>query len=153
MVPTRRSNIFDDDFTAHDELTCTRIVWEVKGQEPVFGGQTYTLSPFSQPGVYSIEAEVQWPDGRRAFARNALSISGNAPTPPQLTSPQMLSGSGLPFVLAGAPPATYVIQASPDLIAWTPLATNTLPASGEVTVIDPQAALLSQRYYHAVQSP
>ena len=43
-----------------------RIVWEASGQEPAFG-LTFTFTP--QQGARWIEAEAQWPDGRRAFAR------------------------------------------------------------------------------------
>src|SRR5208337_4543433 len=46
--------------------------WEANGQEPVFGGQTYTFCPRPQDGAYWVEAEVQWPDGRLAFATNSV---------------------------------------------------------------------------------
>ena len=42
-----------------------RIVWEAKGHEPQFG-QNFTFTP-SEAGASWIEAEAQWPDGRRVF--------------------------------------------------------------------------------------
>jgi hypothetical protein len=134
---------------ADPNLNPTRIIWEASGQEPAFGGQSYTFNP-GPAGAYWVEAEVQWPDGRRAFATNAIVVSTNAP--PVLTHPQKASGAGFSFVLAGAPQATFVIQASSDLKTWTPIATNSLSGSGTITINDPQAAAFSRRYYRAVQT-
>ena len=47
------------------DLSTARIVWEANDQEPAFG-QTYTFTPTSS-GVKWVEAEAQWPDGRRVF--------------------------------------------------------------------------------------
>jgi Glycosyl hydrolase family 9/Cellulase N-terminal ig-like domain len=43
-----------------------RIVWEAAGQEPQLGNQ-FTFVP-GKEGPQWIEAEAQWPDGRRVFA-------------------------------------------------------------------------------------
>jgi hypothetical protein len=43
-----------------------QIVWEASDQQPRYG-QTYRFTP-SKPGKFWIEAEAQWPDGRRSFA-------------------------------------------------------------------------------------
>ncbi|MDF2440470.1 MAG: endoglucanase [Abditibacteriota bacterium] len=48
------------------DISSAQIVWEVAGQEPTFGRQ-HTFTP-QQAGAQWIEAEAQWPDGRRAFA-------------------------------------------------------------------------------------
>jgi hypothetical protein len=53
-----------------EELTDARIVWEARGREPAFG-QTYALSARAG-GDDWVEAEVEWPDGRRAFARTTF---------------------------------------------------------------------------------
>lgn len=42
------------------------IVWEADAQEPVFGARRELT--IRDPGKHWIEAEAQWPDGRRAFA-------------------------------------------------------------------------------------
>jgi hypothetical protein len=47
------------------DLTSARIVWEAEGQEPAFG-KTFALD--SKPSPQWVEAEAQWPDGRRVFA-------------------------------------------------------------------------------------
>jgi hypothetical protein len=49
-----------------ESLALARIVWEARDQEPAFG-PTYTLSPRNS-GPQWVEAEAEWPDGRRAFA-------------------------------------------------------------------------------------
>jgi hypothetical protein len=134
---------------ADPNLNSTRIVWEASGQEPTFGGQSYTFNP-GQTGAYWVEAEVQWPDGRRAFATNAIVVSPNAP--PVLTYPQKASGGGFSFLLAGASQATFVIQASSDLKTWTPITTNSLSGNSSITIADPQAGSFSRRYYRAVQT-
>jgi len=48
------------------DLTGARIVWEARDQEPAFG-RTFEFAP-AHSGVQWVEAEAEWPDGRRAFA-------------------------------------------------------------------------------------
>jgi len=135
---------------ADTNLSTARIVWEASGQEPSFGTQTYTFSPGPQEGSYWVEAEVQWPDGRRAFATNTVIVSYNAP--PVLTNPKKVA-SGFSFTLAGTPMGTYIIQVSTNLAAWTSLATNSLPSNGVLTITDSQASSFSKRYYRAQKAP
>ncbi len=47
-------------------LARARIVWEARDQQPAFG-PTYTITPRAN-GPHWVEAELAWPDGRRAFA-------------------------------------------------------------------------------------
>jgi hypothetical protein len=136
---------------ADTNLSAAQILWEAQNQEPAFGNQSYTFAPGPSDGIYWIEAEVQWPDGRRAFATNSVVASINAP--PQLSSPQKLSGAGFSFTLAGTPQATYVIQTSTNLVTWQNLSTNTLPASGLSPISDTQATAFSRRYYRALKAP
>ena len=71
MVPTPQSCRSTDDGdpqVADTNLSAARIIWEARGQEPGFGGQSYSFTLGTQEGNYWIESEVQWPDGRRAFA-------------------------------------------------------------------------------------
>jgi Glycosyl hydrolase family 9/Cellulase N-terminal ig-like domain len=49
-------------------LTGARVVWEGRDQQPAFGS-TYTFVPVNG-GDQWVEAEVEWPDGRRAFAES-----------------------------------------------------------------------------------
>ncbi len=59
---------------ADPDLTGAKIVWEASDQEPAFGNLSYTFTPVYD-GANWIEAEVQWPDGRRAFANASVSVT------------------------------------------------------------------------------
>ena len=48
------------------DLRQARIVWEAEGEEPVMGATASFTN--SNSALRWIEAEAQWPDGRRAFA-------------------------------------------------------------------------------------
>ena len=61
-----------------EDLAMARIVWEARDQEPAFG-PTYTFSP-KHSGPQWVEAEAEWPDGRRAFAIQSFRASGPAET-------------------------------------------------------------------------
>jgi hypothetical protein len=136
---------------ADTNLSGARIVWEARDQQPAFGDQNYTFAPGPSEGLYWIEAEVQWPDGRRAFATTSLAVSRSAP--PELSAPQTLAGGGFSLLLGGAPLASYVIEASTNLVAWQAIATNTMPASGMLFITDTQATTYSARFYRAVRAP
>ena len=136
---------------ADTNLGDARIVWEARDQDPSFGGVNYTFTPLLHDGPHWIEAEVQWPDGRRAFASNAVSVVTS--TQPILSNPQRASGGGFSFVLVGTPSARYVVQTSTNLSAWLPLVTNILPANGLLPITDSQSASVSRRYYRAVSAP
>ncbi len=131
-------------------LSAARIVWEASGQAPVFGGPNYTFTPGSQAGSYWVEVEAQWPDGRRAFAMNTVTVSTDAP--PVILNPKRMPGGAFSFTVAGKPLATYVIQVSRDLVSWGGLSTNALPTTGLITITDPQTGSVSERYYRAMQT-
>jgi hypothetical protein len=138
---------------ADPDLSQARIVWEARNQEPNFGGVNYTFTPLLHEGQHWIEAEVQWPDGRRAFASNSVTVTSIANAPAVLSNPRRLAGGSFSFQLSGVPQAAYVVQASTNLTAWGPVATNVLPASGVLEITDPQATAFSRRYYRAVKVP
>ena len=133
---------------ADTNLTGAKIVWEGLGQDPAFGGTSHTFAPVMQEGPAWVEAEVQWPDGRRAFATNSVIVSTNAP--PWLSAPNS-SGTGFSFTLAGAPQGKYVIQASSNMFDWESISTNVLPVNGVLPIADPGA--FPTRYYRAVKAP
>lgn len=75
--------------TAHLEVkdmdlhTAQHIVWEARDQEPAFGPE-FSFTP-AHSGVQQVEAEAQWPDGRRVFATArilALKRDGGEPHAP-----------------------------------------------------------------------
>lgn len=136
---------------ANPNLTGARIVWEVLNQEPSFGGTSYTFTPVFQDGPHWIEAEVQWPDGRRAFARNSITVTTSAPA--FLSGLQRSSITGVSLQLAGVPSSSYIIQASTNLTSWQPVTTNIVPASGLIQINDSSAGGFSRRYYRAIKLP
>ncbi|MDB6065724.1 MAG: guxA1, partial [Pedosphaera sp.] len=60
------------------DLNGARIVWEALGQEPAYG-TSYTFTPTNNGAIW-VEAEAQWPDGRRAFATTDSSATNGFPT-------------------------------------------------------------------------
>jgi hypothetical protein len=136
---------------ADTNLGPARILWEASGQEPAFGSSTYTFTLPSDSSNYWVEAEVQWPDGRRAFATNSGLVSTDVPA--LINNPQLLPNGGFVFSLAGKPQSSYVVQVSTDLISWSAFATNSIPANGAVTITDSSPSLVSPRYYRAVRLP
>ncbi len=131
---------------ANTNLTGARITWEGLGQDPTYSGLSYTFAPPSIEGPCWVEAEIQWPDGRRAFATNSVIVSANAPA--QLSSPGM-AASRFTFTLAGAPQGTYVIQSSTNLANWRPIATNTLPLSGVLQITNMPS--VPQQFFRALR--
>jgi hypothetical protein len=57
------------------DLSGAKIVWEARDQEP-YVGSTFTFSPKNN-GPQWVEAEAQWPDGRRLFS--TASFDANSP--------------------------------------------------------------------------
>ncbi len=55
-----------------------RIVWDGRDQAPALGEQ-FTFTP-RQPGAQWVEAEAQWPDGRRVMATARFEASDDAAT-------------------------------------------------------------------------
>ncbi|MDB6032281.1 MAG: hypothetical protein JWM16_2619, partial [Verrucomicrobiales bacterium] len=56
------------------DLSGARIVWETRDQEPAYG-DSFVITPKSN-GPYWVEAEAQWPDGRRVVAATSF-VSAN----------------------------------------------------------------------------
>jgi hypothetical protein len=56
------------------DLNGARVVWEARDQEPAFGGE-FTFTPRTDDD-YWVEAEAQWPDGRRVFAVGNFTTGG-----------------------------------------------------------------------------
>jgi hypothetical protein len=135
---------------ADTNLNNARIVWESQNQEPAYGGLAFTFPAGTTEGTYWVEAEVSWPDGRRAFATNSYVLSNLAP--PELSGAKKLT-NGFSFVLSGAPLTAYTIQVSTNFLSWTPLATNTTPANGQLNVTDSTVSPARARFYRAIKAP
>jgi hypothetical protein len=82
------------------DLDGARIIWEAKGVSPAYG-ETYTFTPGGY-GAQWVEAEAQWPDGRRVVARATL-----------------FAQNGLPTVNVAATDAVATIGNATDTATWT----------------------------------
>jgi hypothetical protein len=96
------------------DLTGARVVWEGRDQQPAFGS-TFTVTPINNGGQWA-EVEVEWPDGRRAFAEN--DFQANSPL-------QIWIDDSLP---AGA------IATSDGGDKWNWVSANPAPESGSLAV-------------------
>ncbi|HEY1847613.1 MAG TPA: hypothetical protein VGG37_00340, partial [Opitutaceae bacterium] len=94
-----------------EDIALARTVWEARGQQPAFG-PTFTLTP-GQSGPLWVEAEAEWPDGRRAFATRTL----NADSPviawvhgaiPEGATPSATGGDAWKWVTSGPRPRSGV---------------------------------------------
>jgi len=111
--------------------------YQLLSTSPVFGSAYEWLLPFDlagnprQPGnvagVYAAQLPV-----------------------PMLLDEQAFSSSGFQFVVSNlVQGARYVVDASPDLLNWTPVATNT-PSSISFLYTDSNATHLSDQFYRVV---
>ena len=73
--------------------------------------------------------------------------------PPQIVDAVRMAEGAFEFTLRGVPEGVYFIQASTDLISWTIISTNTLPAGGTLRISDPDARLFNNRFYRAIKKP
>jgi hypothetical protein len=92
------------------DISGTRIVWEGRDQQPAFGSN-FPFTPVNNGDQWA-EAEVEWPDGRRAFAEN--DFQANSPL-------QTWIGGSLP---AGA------IATSDGGDSWNWVSADLAPESG-----------------------
>jgi hypothetical protein len=72
--------------------------------------------------------------------------------PIQLSPPTLMSDGSTQITLQAPPWKTYVIEASADLLTWTPILTNTLSDS-TWNFVDFGGTNLPGRFYRAVSSP
>jgi Glycosyl hydrolase family 9./N-terminal ig-like domain of cellulase. len=130
---------------ADTNLIGARITWEAQGQQPSFGGTGFTFTPLPQEEPQWIEAEVQWPDGRRAFAVGTILVSSNAP--PEISALASIAEGTFSFELSGTPNNVYVIQTSTNLTDWTSISTNQLSSEGVFEFVDASTGSSSLRFY------
>ena len=57
------------------------------------------------------------------------------------------------FRVTGQPVERCVVRASDDLVNWTNLATNNIPASGTFSFMDTNTGAHPRRFYQAVLQP
>ena len=108
-------------------LAGARVVWEARDQQPSYGS-TFTYSPVNN-GDQWVEVEVEWPDGRRAFAASDFQASA---------STQTWIDDALP---AGA------ATGSDGGDSWNWIATNPAPESGQLAAQTINAAGLHEIWF------
>ena len=101
-------------------LAGARIVWEARDQEPAFGA-TYTLSPKNN-GPQWVEAEAEWPDGRRAFAAgtftaNSAVVAWLDDALPADATPGASGGDGWNWIAADPAPCSGTLAHQSNLAA------------------------------------
>ena len=112
-------------------------------------GNLYTV--YGEDGLSQSGWRVYSPPGSNQATTVAIPFIQvyHAITPPRLSQPAACMGQ-LNFTLTGQSNVTYIIQQSPDLMNWTPVATNASPTSSQTISVSPPD---SQDFYRAVASP
>lgn len=82
----------------------------------------------------------------------ALSVTVGTPTPPQLTGTFIYSSGTFQFAVAGTT-GKLVVEASTNLMDWTPVYTNPAPYTVPFSFTDPAAGGYQDRFYRAVTVP
>jgi len=112
---------------------------------------TLTLRPASAYTIGSPgSATVTITDNDTALLPPLLGGLANANSDPAL-SPLLVLGDGqtTQIRLEGVPSGSYVLEASSDLVQWTPVATNRADAVGDLLLADSQTGDFAQRFYRA----
>ncbi len=114
------------------DLNGARVVWEARDQEPGFGSQ-YSITPRSS-GNYWIEAEIQWPDGRRAFASTST----------------VADGATVSWVDDELPAGAVLSSEGGD--TWNWIGSNPAPQSGSLAHQSAAAAGMHQHWFSGATS-
>ncbi len=98
-----------------------------------------------------ITAEYSDPAGNYNGSTNSLTqlitlVSAPPAAPTISLTPGAVNGS-VTANLSGTAGGTYIIEASTDLVHWTPLATNVADANGNLSLIDSNAVIYPVRFY------
>jgi len=89
------------------------------------------------------------------MALGATSQTGKPP-PPRLTILHYSRANGLTLRVQGTSGRTNVVEASTDLVSWTPVSTNVMdyslcPICPFVDIQDPASTNLARRFYRAYE--
>ncbi len=107
-----------------------------------------TTAPGNAGGPVEFRGIAAFDDTAAAIARRTHVFSEGSITPPSV---QVTPGTGgsWQLTLQGSPDEVYVIEASTDLSAWSPILTVTNQAGG-ITITDPDQGQYPYRFYRAV---
>jgi len=115
------------------DLSEARIVWEARDQDPRLGN-SFTVLPQNN-GTQWVEAEAEWPDGRRVFA--SASFEADSPV--------------VVWVEDSIPPGSAVGGTGGESWQWTD--TDPAPHSGRRAHASPLAAGLHEHWFNGASSP
>ncbi len=118
-----------------------------------YGGPTPTLALLpGSPAIGAADSASAPPTDQRGFPRPSGSADIGAYEfgyPPSLEAPRAPEG-GIDLSVSGRAGQVCRLLASPDLVNWTAIATNSFGSSGTIVFHDPTAAGQTQRFYRAV---
>jgi uncharacterized repeat protein (TIGR01451 family) len=115
---------------------------------------TLVVSPF-RSGPLTNHAAASSAQTDYSLANNRSTLFVNVlPAPQPVLGPVtgITTNNTFEFAISGQPGLSYVVEVSTNLVDWVPLSTN-FPVSGKITIIDPDAATIPERFYRARQSP
>jgi hypothetical protein len=130
--------------------------WQVDGGTFQASGATLSgLLPGSHIVSFNTSLGWQTPSNQVVTITNALTTSITATYTVNSTQPAQLAamaviGGKFQYNLSGQISGAYVIQASADLVIWTAISTNTIPAGGSLIITDPNTGNYARRFYRAV---
>jgi hypothetical protein len=84
-------------------------------------------------------------------ATQAFSVTVNRPSQPSLANPSLANGK-FGISISGDTGPDYTIQASSNLLNWSPILT-TNPQASPFQFFDPAASSYSQRFYRVLLGP
>jgi hypothetical protein len=101
-------------------------------------------------GLNTNRAEVTTSDVDLVLENNSVFfvIDVSSSGPPGLAQPVALSNGVFQFELSGQSFLNYVVEATTNLVDWSPISTN-IPVGGKITFMDPAAAQNPIRFYRA----
>jgi subtilisin family serine protease len=125
-----------------------------EGRSTLVGGKSATIGIEDPTGGIATKYSYQ---GSPALVVNNQAMMFVPPLdgvpPPTISGSQGPVPGQFRLQLHGSPGQSYAISASTDLVNWTSLSTNTLPASGLSSFIDTGVSNQQRRYYRAASSP
>jgi hypothetical protein len=133
----------------------TNVLLTSSGNVPLAGNSysNVTVSAAARYGLYSVSQMVRIPGSALAVDSYSLSFSlVFVPAPKPILgfgSARPLSSSGMDLTLEGMIGLHYRVDASPDMLNWSPI-TNFTSTASLTRFLDSSAAGLNSRFYRAV---
>jgi len=122
------------------------IYYTLDGSLPTTNSALYT-GPFNLLNSATVSASAYATGYVNSVAASAIFL-----VQPLHFTAQGFTTSGFQLGFAGALGSNYVLQASTNLLNWTPISTNTA-LTNFFNWLDPQATNYPQRYYRVLRQP